>query len=149
MPFTDVGDSHTDSTTYRGRGSVLPANLQLPRDGVRRLLDLDSFGDPERIFFSPGYGAGEPHRASSAVRRSVAPQFVTWSKPRSPLQAHLQRQSWKAFQVLQVQAPRRVVFCVRRKQRKEVLHALGIAGRRGLRGRGGSYHRTENSNWAC
>lgn len=31
------------------------------------------------------------------------------------------------------ESPRHVVACVRRKRRKEVIHAKGIAGRRGLR----------------
>lgn len=30
-------------------------------------------------------------------------------------------------------APRRVLICVRRRRRREVLHAKGVAGRRGLR----------------
>lgn len=150
MPFTDVGDSHTDSVSNLGRGSVLPANPQVaPRSLVRRLLDLDSFGNPERIFWS-GYGADQPHVSPrSAVRRSVVAPVFRAARPVTPLQAKQRQLSWLAFNRLQVQAPRRVAFCVRRQQRKEVLHALGIAGRRGLVGRGGSYHRTSNSSWRC
>lgn len=45
-------------------------------------------------------------------------------------------------------SPRRVVVCVRRKIRKEVMHALGFAGRRG-RGGAGPRRYTEHSNIHC
>lgn len=46
----------------------------------------------------------------------------------------------------------RVGFCVKRKQRREVLHALRIAGKRGLRGsgrRGRMYKRSAASWYSC
>lgn len=49
---------------------------------------------------------------------------------------------------LQMLAPRRVLFCLRRKVRKEIMFALNIAGRRGV-GAGKRWRRTENSNWRC
>lgn len=49
---------------------------------------------------------------------------------------------------LRVFAPRRVLFCLRRKVRKEVMFALNIAGKRGV-GAGKRWRRTENSNWRC
>lgn len=48
---------------------------------------------------------------------------------------------------LRIRAPRRVYFCVQRKQRKEVLFAKNIAGRRGLGRRG--VRRTQNSQYRC
>lgn len=65
----------------------------------------------------------------------------------SPLAKQQQALSWRRFNELRVRVPARVAFCVRRKQRREVMHALGIAGRRGL-GRGG-VRRRESSQWAC
>lgn len=45
--------------------------------------------------------------------------------------------------------PRLVMHCLRRRMRREVLHALGIAGRKGLRGRGGGYSRRVESEFHC
>lgn len=45
--------------------------------------------------------------------------------------------------------PKLVAECLRRRMRKEVLHALGIAGRKGLSGRGGGYRRTPASEFSC
>lgn len=44
--------------------------------------------------------------------------------------------------------PWQVVLCVRRKRRREVMHALGIAGRRGV-GAGRRWHRNEWSDVRC
>lgn len=52
-----------------------------------------------------------------------------------------------AFKALRVVEPARVLMCVRRGIRREVLHALGIAGSRGL-GRGG-VRRTVDSAYSC
>lgn len=48
---------------------------------------------------------------------------------------------------LRIRAPRHVYFCLSRKQRREVFHALGLAGRRGF-GKGG-VRRTQNSQYRC
>lgn len=49
-----------------------------------------------------------------------------------------------------VKRPHRVTQCTQRQDRKEVLHALGVAGRRGSApGRRGKYHRTVMSNFSC
>lgn len=52
------------------------------------------------------------------------------------------------FGSLRIMAPRRVLFCLRRKVRKEVMFALRIAGKRGV-GAGKRWRRTENSQWRC
>lgn len=48
---------------------------------------------------------------------------------------------------LRIRAPRRVYFCISRKQRREVFHALGLAGERGFGKRG--VRRTQNSQYRC
>lgn len=49
-----------------------------------------------------------------------------------------------------VKRPNRVSQCTQRQDRKEVLHALNIAGRRGSApGKRGRYHRTLMSNFSC
>lgn len=64
----------------------------------------------------------------------------------SPMSVRSQRR----FNVLGVVDPRKVVFCLRRRVRRAVLHALGVAGRRrSAPGAGGRYHRKESSQWRC
>lgn len=48
---------------------------------------------------------------------------------------------------LRIRAPRRVYFCLSRKQRREVFHAYGLAGRKGFGKRG--VRRTQNSQYRC
>lgn len=48
----------------------------------------------------------------------------------------------------QSRVPSRVMFCVRRKQRKQVLFAFNIAGKSGV-GRGKRWHRSYNSHYGC
>lgn len=49
-----------------------------------------------------------------------------------------------------VKRPHRVDQCTQRQDRREVIHALGLAGRRGSApGKRGRYHRTLMSNFSC
>lgn len=146
-PFIDDVDSTSDF--YTG-GAPFPALAPAaPRSLVRRLLDIESSGNPDRLFWR-GYGAREPHvSVRDSVRRSVAPSFRRGAVSRSPLQAHSPSDSWAAFRKLKVSAPARVMFCVRRRQRREVLFAFGVPGKRGLRGAGGHYKRNAFSSWSC
>lgn len=156
VAFTDGRDSIRPFVQSWGVPQLFGTSGTLPparspnvhRSYVQRLMLLDS---P----LSRGYGAREPHKAS-VLRFSDS----AWRPPQSvfvnfaSLQANKNKQaavarSWTAFNALRVPAPQKVSMCVRRKQRKEVLHALRIAGRRGLTGRGGGYHRTQDSAWGC
>lgn len=53
-----------------------------------------------------------------------------------------------AREVQTVRAPKTVLFCVQRKQRKQVLFAKRIAGRRGV-GRGKRWFRSSTSQYRC
>lgn len=75
------------------------------------------------------------------------PVKARWSSSWRPSASGLKR--YGRLRVLEIRAPVRTLFCVRRKVRREVLFARAIAGRRGLRGRGGSYRRNQNSVWRC
>lgn len=50
-----------------------------------------------------------------------------------------------AREVLTVRAPKRALFCVQRKQRRQVIFATGKSGRNGAR----RYRRTSSSNYRC
>lgn len=55
---------------------------------------------------------------------------------------------YSALRVLQIRTPRKVLFCVRRKQRREVLFAIRRAGYSGS-ARKPYYRRTVNSQYRC
>lgn len=125
-----------------------------------------------------GYGGLAPHAKRSPARSLAHPwalpsayvprtqSKLIYSAPsRSPrghiplLKAHLLRPHIVGTSIPTmpgdrktepVKRPDRVDQCTQRKDRKEVLHALGIAGRRGSApGRRGSYHRNLMSNFSC
>lgn len=134
------------------------SNGTLPRGPeVRRLLDLDtlsrSFSD-----YSPGYG-GRLESPIQVLRRVQARRLlprglpsVRVTRPATP-PVDLRRidESWRQFRALSVRVPERVAFCVRRRTRREVLFAKRVAGRNTRRspGRGGTYHRSQESSWSC
>lgn len=68
----------------------------------------------------------DPLRLNSAKARLVIGQNV--NRPFKP-----SRPFATLSPVVRFEAPKKVLVCIRRKQRREVLHAKGIAGRRGLR----------------
>lgn len=145
-PFIDSTDSIVDPIPQAG--APFPALTELPRRGVRRLLEWDEFGSTRD--WPRGMGGGPaPHaspRARQVVRVVRAGPLVVRA-PVTPLQARRRKADWLAFRQLRITAPGSVAFCVRRKVRREVMFAKQIAGRRGL-GRGG-VRRSESSNWSC
>lgn len=82
---------------------------------------------------------------AEVLPRGLYGPFVSGVVSRAPRAAAAFRRDER----LQFRFPGRVVECLKRKVRKEVLHALGIAGRRGLKGRGGSYRRGAFSGVSC
>jgi len=150
VPDTSSADSHADylNTTGATQFSSLP---QVPRSGVRRLLDLAEVGSDRWILDRVRGKGGDQAPLDGFRRRSpvvrVGPSFY---RPRfvtsRPLQA-IRRADWRAFQKLQVRRPSRDMMCVRRLQRKQVLFAKKVAGRRG--GSPGPYRRNQFSNWSC
>lgn len=150
VAFTDRRDSH--STFLPGWGGPyfrpnVATALPPTRSNVHRLLSRI-----RDAAIPVGYGANKP-RASlnfTPVRHQLLGAIASRQlrTPIRPLQAQRIADSWRAFNVLRFPNPRRVQVCLRRKARKEVLHALGIAGRRGL-GRGAGVHRNADSSWSC
>lgn len=130
--------------------SAIASGLPLPRPHeVLRSVFLDEQ--------SSGPTLGQDRRTFSpspfATRTNAGRPTRLIAKPLGPRkQARSQRLSYKPGYLpysVAFSSPRSVAICVRRGIRKEVLHALGISGRRGLgRGRGGS-RRTVFSKIRC
>jgi len=144
LPFSDFVDS-IQSGLVTGGATQFSSLPEVPPRGVRRLMELD--GETVPRFNPPGYGGwATPHarpRSSPVVR--VGPALARPRPLPSPLQAHLNRASWRAFNRLQARPQDRL--CVRRLQRKQVLFARRVAGRRGSAP--GPYHRNMWSSWSC
>lgn len=143
-PFYDGRDSHRSLLHGWGGPHFWPNALEtaLPpaRSNVHRLLSR--IRDAALL---SGYGADKPHVVPRFTPVAAAPiklaRLPAARRQITPLQA-----SFRAFNVLRFPNPK-VAVCVRRKVRKEVLHALGVAGSRGL-GRSG-VHRSADSSWGC
>lgn len=130
--------------------SALPSPGGAPRPSVHRLFDLDRIGSGSFTDFSPGYGGRleSPMQVLRRVLRSpVASAVVRVGRPpvRSVASQRRSALSWRAFNALQDNPRSRV--CVRRLQRKQVLFAKKVAGRRG--GSPGPYRRNLYSQWGC
>lgn len=129
-----------------GALEYVDANRGLPRSTYRAFEDEPLYGYPDTAvdlerWFSPGYGA-TPHISAPRGRSLYVGTRLSYAPPyRRRLYA-----GWQRFELGTM--PHRVGFCVRRKQRREVLFALGRAGY------GGSapkrhYRRNMNSNYGC
>lgn len=87
----------------------------------------------------------------SSLRLTVrSPHVVVGSPNTNVSRKDTVRHSFRGSVPMSVgfEVPENVVHCVRRKRRREVLHALGIAGGRGL-GRNRRQHRNEFSEVGC
>lgn len=128
-PFDDSVD--TPSVVQAGGPQFFSPNRRLPR---REFSDSPDYR---------GYG-GAPHAIFSIRPLKVGRKVALVGRTFPPMQAFFP--AWSAFRSLAVAMPSRARFCVQRKQRREVLFAKQVAGRRGL---SGPYRRTESSNWRC
>lgn len=136
MP-TVLGDLKMSRKSRRrsGRDASAIARRSLPRVNysLRSLMDGSqprlSLGQDRRVF-SPAPLATRTF--GGIPTRLIAKHKASARRPAT------QRLSWEAWPPVRVafDVPKSVALCVRRKIRSEVLHALDIAGSRGL-GRGG------------
>lgn len=85
-----------------------------------------------------------PRATDHAAWRRVMSQLHDWNVSHRPERKKQQR--YPSFRLSYLN-PRRVLNCARRHIRKEVMFALGFAGKR--HGAGGSYRRTQESLWGC
>lgn len=124
------------SRSYRTGEAVFSSNRRLPRPIEQLHVEPWSPGQAAEAFADDEVyqrsGPGEEFLAPAVPPRGV----ITPAK-----------QPFDFLRRLYVRAPVRERFCVQRKIRREVMHALGLAGRRGL-GRGG-VRRRSSSSWRC
>lgn len=115
----------------RSRGRVVStnANLRLPLFRPPSLSPLSMFEDRRR--FHPAGPLRSPRTFSRRPYRLVLHDRKYATVKSSPRNRFLFPSQTKA--VIAFDAPRSVLVCVRRHRRKEVLHALGKAGRVGQR----------------
>lgn len=132
--------SKSKSRRTRRVVSYSNANLRLPGPAL-----VVSFGVPDRRFYHPlgkraplGVTLGSAAnivsrpvrrsiRVSSTARRARSRSSVRYVSP------YTSRNSFITPSTIAFEAPSRVVLCVRRSVRKEVMFASGKAGRRGQR----------------
>lgn len=118
--LTSVANRDPLSTLLLPRPTLSPLRLDILALEDRRLWHPERQNRPF---------AAAPRQASRPVARQ-RPAFHQPSQTRA---------------IIAFQEPSRVAVCVRRGIRREVLHALGVAGKRGL----GGPHRNEASTISC
>lgn len=127
---------------------------ELPRNNSNRLARLPRAH--ENVLRSilglatqtPTRGAARPVRAVYPGARRELPKLAVSRAALTQSPAKPTRLKRPPLYQLNIQAPSRVKFCVRRKIRREVMFARNMAGRRGI-GRGKTWRRSENSNYSC
>lgn len=151
VAFHDDRDSHRSPIVDAGVSA--DTNRRLPRvQNVHRSPWSLHLEDP-RSKLAWGVWGLAPMRATVAdtPRWRALPRLKV-SPPLAPLKARIVARkavqaSWAEFNRLR--ADPRVAFCQRRKERREILFAKRIAGRKRSPGRGGTYHRNVMSQWSC
>lgn len=119
-----------------------PFPLLLRRPGVNLSRSV------ARVWDSMSQAKPTLRRAKATLLRVAARRLPP---PVPAKQGSGQARSNRLFNVLSVPFSRRTRMCVQRKTRKEVLFALrrkGVVNRRSP-GRGGTYRRTQSSQWRC
>lgn len=121
-----------------GRTVVVGSNGTLPRAELRR------YSVPEGAQDVFDWGMGQSPM-SALLRGSVTSAGRVFQP--SSAKRFLDGRFKPVLTGLSVRYPTQMKFCVQRKERREVLFAKRVAGRRG--GSPGPYKRREWSNWRC
>lgn len=138
--------SSRSSSSLRRGGSFLDPQRSWP-PAIERLSineELAALAVTPNSYF---YGETEDRDFPHALTFVPNKQMLAKPRPVGPV-AYRASTIMAPFGQLRIFAPRRVLFCLRRKVRKEVLFALRIAGRRGV-GAGKRWRRTAESSWRC
>ena len=119
------------------------SNPRLPRahESVRRMLRDEERSRVERIL--------ELARPKATVYPGSPLQRVSRYRFESRTPSHPAKPNRLSLELrrLRISKPHKVAFCVRRKQRREVLFAMRVAGERGV-GRGRAWRR-KDSQYTC
>lgn len=130
------------SKRSRRRGESDDSNRRLPPARV------SLFESPRDIELQFDRGLADPVYPRARVRKLLPSRLhgklVTPGRPLFSSKPKLY--GFSRVYSLPVRSPSKLSFCVRRKQRREVLFALNRSGRHG---RGRSYRRTQNSQYSC
>nr|QJB20588.1 MAG: hypothetical protein [Microvirus sp.] len=125
------------------KGKNRNRNTSRPYTGKRDYYTITNIPSPDRVLLPNKIDYTEvedARRYSPTPRRPVSiPKSITGSP--APY-------NYKSLDPIRVafEQPEKVLLCVRRKMRKEVLHALKLTRRKG---KGGSYRRTPLSDIHC
>ena len=129
-----------------GDGSHHASRRSLPRPRVVQVDPLET----ERVEYRRPTGLPsiarrpvylQPKRAEDG-RRELA------RRVRARRRVALTKSLHSLLNQIKVMRPSRMMFCVRRKIRREVMFALGVGGKRGV-GRGKSWNRGVDSTYSC
>lgn len=110
-----------DASAIANTRRVLPLKFDFSR--LTELQDRRAF-NPEDVYASPRSIQGTRSRIRSS-------RVVAATAQSSPNRARMPKMRFKVTYAFQ--SPKRVLVCIRRRARKEVLHALKKTGRRGQR----------------
>lgn len=122
------------------------ATASVPRSSYRDFeADVSHLPDSEVYLRRYRRGMVSPNRVPTTYFPPVVNNPPSYKHPAKPDR----RQSvnfvgWR----FQSRVPSRTWFCIRRNQRKQVLFALKIAGKRGI-GRGKRWNRNHTSHYGC
>lgn len=126
----------------RGRDTNIISNRRLPLS-YSNIFSSNSIRFPkliqfeDRRLFNPE-GIYAPARSFSKPRHKLVLSVV--DRFRGASKVARRRLDFRLLSPLSFEAPKKVLICVRRKQRKEVLHALRKAGKFGQRRPRRSYY---------
>lgn len=118
-------DAYAVATYAQGRpGNVLSSDFDDPLADLYRAADLLQIEDRRSFWPTPFPTSWEPARKlSGAVARLRS--YPTRTTPQKTPPRARQGPSW----VVGFAQPRSVLVCIRRKQRRQVLHALRLTGK--------------------
>lgn len=156
LAFSDASDSHDALSSVAGEG-LPPSTGQgpVPRDRFSVHRSYWRFGESPESLYLPSALRSLLNLSNPPLTRGGTYPQVHRARPTErtalvgPVGKSPPVRSLISLNRLSFALPHRTKECVRRRQRKSVLFALKVAGRRRHHGSGGSYRRRPESQWSC